>query len=132
MLPIAISIAPSLWHQVTVARMSLAIFSPLLADGTKPSPSSDRGAERAAVFYSLIGSAKLIGTILKRICAPYVPASPITPINRIEELLPWHVAPSLETASPVSRIDTAQWWKAVLDFPTYLLSMHWRMSRQLL
>jgi hypothetical protein len=79
MLPIAISIAPSLWHQVTVARMSLAIFSPLLADGTKPSPSSDRGAERAAVFYSLIGSAKLIGTILKRICATYVPASPITP-----------------------------------------------------
>jgi transposase len=53
---------------------------------------SDRGGERAAAIYSLIGTAKLNGinpesylrNILSRIAEH--------PINRIEELLPWNVA----------------------------------------
>jgi len=53
---------------------------------------SDIGGERAAAFYSLIGTAKLNGhdpeaylrTVLERI-AEY-------PINRVDELLPWNLA----------------------------------------
>jgi hypothetical protein len=60
---------------------------------------SDSGGERAASLYSLIATAKLNGhdpefylrTILARIHEH--------PINRIEELLPWNVAASLQTDS---------------------------------
>ena len=53
---------------------------------------SDAGGERAATFYSLIGTAKLNGmdpegylrTVLERIAEH--------PINRIDELLPWNLA----------------------------------------
>ena len=55
---------------------------------------SDAGGERAAAFYSLIGTAKLNGLdpegylreVLRRIADH--------PINRIEELLPWRLAQS--------------------------------------
>jgi transposase len=58
---------------------------------------SDCGGERAAAMYSLIGSAKLNGldpelylrTVLARI-ADY-------PVSRIRDLLPWNLAPSLQT-----------------------------------
>jgi transposase len=58
---------------------------------------SDSGGERAASFYTLIGSAKLCGldpsfylrTVLARIADH--------PINRIGELLPWNVAPTLQS-----------------------------------
>lgn len=49
---------------------------------------SDAGGERAAVIYSLIGTAKLNG--LDRI-ADY-------PINRIAELLPWNITATLSHA----------------------------------
>ena len=57
---------------------------------------SDAGGETAARLYSLIGTCRLNGIdphhylrhVLERI-ATY-------PINRIETLLPWHVAPTLE------------------------------------
>jgi hypothetical protein len=60
---------------------------------------SDSGGERAASLYSLVATAKLNGldpefclrTVLARI--------PEHPINRIEELLPWNVAVSLQTGS---------------------------------
>ncbi len=60
---------------------------------------SDCGGERAAAMYSLIGSAKLnsldpefyLRTVLSQIADH--------PISRIEELLPWNLAPSLQTQS---------------------------------
>jgi transposase len=59
---------------------------------------SDAGGERAAAMYSLLGSAKLSGidpeaylaTVLRRIADH--------PINRIEELLPWHLFPAMPAA----------------------------------
>lgn len=56
---------------------------------------SDAGGETAARLYSLIGTCRLSGLdphlylrhVLKRIAT--------RPINRIEILLPWHVAPNL-------------------------------------
>jgi len=60
---------------------------------------SDHGGERAAAMYTLIGSAKLNGldpelylrTVLAQI-ADY-------PISQIQDLLPWNLAPSLQTHS---------------------------------
>jgi transposase len=62
---------------------------------------SDSGGERAACLYSLLGTAKLNGLdpelylreVLKRVADH--------PINRVSELLPWHIAPLLtQTAIP--------------------------------
>ncbi len=60
---------------------------------------SDCGGDRAAAMYSLIGSAKLNGldpefylrTVLSQIADH--------PISRIEELLPWNLAPLLQIQS---------------------------------
>jgi len=60
---------------------------------------SDHGGERAAAMYTLLGSAKLNGidpelylrTVLARIADH--------PISRIQDLLPWNMAPSLQTHS---------------------------------
>jgi transposase len=60
---------------------------------------SDAGGERAAAIYSLIGTAKLndlnpeayLRNVLSRIAD--------RPINRIEELLPWKVAPEFAKVS---------------------------------
>lgn len=63
---------------------------------------SDAGGERAAAIYSLVGTAKLndvdpqayLRYVLERIAEH--------PINRIDELLPWNVAPQLQTAESIA------------------------------
>ena len=63
---------------------------------------SDAGGDRAAAFYSLIGTAKLNGldpeaylrTVLERIAEH--------PINRIDELLPWNLV-----SAPVAELRQA-------------------------
>jgi hypothetical protein len=60
---------------------------------------ADSGGQRAAVLYSLIGTAKLnsidpafyLRTVLATIAGH--------PINRIQELLPWNIAASLHADS---------------------------------
>ena len=63
---------------------------------------SDAGGERAAAIYSLVGTAKLndidpqayLRHVLERIAEH--------PINRIDELLPWNVAPQLQAAQSIA------------------------------
>jgi transposase len=52
---------------------------------------SDRGGERAAAIYSLIGSAKLNGIDPEHYLTDVLRRIASHPINRIEELLPWNV-----------------------------------------
>lgn len=60
---------------------------------------SDAGGERAAVFYSLIGSAKLNGLDPEAYLRHVLGRIADHPITRIEELLPWNVAPNLPLAN---------------------------------
>ena len=55
---------------------------------------SDAGGERAAAFYSLIGTAKLNAVDPEAYLRHVLTHIADHPINRIEELLPWNVAPS--------------------------------------
>ena len=52
---------------------------------------SDTGGERAAVIYSLIGSAKLTGLDPEVYLREVLTRIADHPINRIEELLPWNI-----------------------------------------
>jgi transposase len=52
---------------------------------------SDAGGERAAAMYSLLGSAKLNGLDPEAYLSHVLARIADHPINRIEELLPWHV-----------------------------------------
>jgi transposase len=55
---------------------------------------SDGGGDRAAAFYSLIGTAKLNGLDPEAYLREVFTRIADHPINRIEELLPWNLAPS--------------------------------------
>jgi transposase len=56
---------------------------------------SDAGGERAAAFYSLIGTAKLCGRDPEAYLRQVFSRIAEHPINRIEELLPWSTAEEL-------------------------------------
>jgi transposase len=57
---------------------------------------SDAGGDRAAAMYSLIGSAKLNGLDPELYLRTVLAQIADHPISRIEELLPWNLAPSLQ------------------------------------
>lgn len=60
---------------------------------------SDRGGERAAAIYSLIGSAKLNELDPEAYLRDVLTHIADHPINRIEELLPWNLAASVPTTT---------------------------------
>ena len=55
---------------------------------------SDRGGERAATFYSLIGTAKLNGIDPEAYLRQVLTRIADHPVNRIAELLPWNIKPT--------------------------------------
>ena len=59
---------------------------------------SDAGGERAAVVYSLIGTAKLNGLDPESYLRELLTRIADHPINRLEELLPWNIASTLPHA----------------------------------
>ena len=52
---------------------------------------SDAGGERAAALYSLLGSAKLNGVEPEAYLREVLTRLADHPVNRINELLPWHL-----------------------------------------
>lgn len=52
---------------------------------------SDAGGERAAALYSLLGSAQLNGLDPKVYLCEVLTRLAAHPVNRIQELLPWHL-----------------------------------------
>ena len=56
---------------------------------------SDTGGERAAILYSLIGTAKLNGLDPESYLRGVLSRIAEHPINHIEELLPWNLVPNV-------------------------------------
>jgi transposase len=60
---------------------------------------SDRGGERAASIYSLVGSAKLNGMDPEAYLREVLTRIADHPVNRIADLLPWNFVPTESTHS---------------------------------
>lgn len=71
----------------------------LLVDATSCSPAPTAGGERAAAMYSLIGTARLNGLDPEAYLAYVLERIAEHPANRIDDLLPWNVAPHLPAAA---------------------------------
>jgi transposase len=65
---------------------------------------SDSGGERAAAMYTLIGTARLNGVDPAAYLAYVLERIAGHPANRIDELLPWNVAPHLRAAAKTKPI----------------------------
>jgi len=65
---------------------------------------SDKGGERAAAIYSLIGTAKLNGLDPELYLREVLSRIADHPVNRIHELLPWNLVPTQAPASPSSTL----------------------------
>jgi len=61
------------------------------------------GGERAAVIYSLVGSAKLNGPDPERYLRQVLATIADYPVNRIDELLPWNLSVE-DTSVPASAL----------------------------
>jgi transposase len=65
---------------------------------------ADSGGERAAAMYSLIGSARMNGVDPEAYLHYVIERIADHPVNRIDELLPWNVAPLLPAASHIDPV----------------------------
>jgi hypothetical protein len=63
---------------------------------------SDGGGESAAAIYTLLGTARLNGVEPERWLREMLGRIADHPLSRIEELLPWNMAPDLRPAAEVS------------------------------
>ena len=61
---------------------------------------ADTGGERAAVMYSLIGTAKLNGIDPEAWLRHVIPLIADHPVNRVYEFLPWHLAEQFAATPP--------------------------------
>lgn len=65
---------------------------------------ADSGGERAAAMYSLIDTARLSGLDLDAYLAHVLDHIADHQANRVDELLPWNVAPSLPSTVRFERL----------------------------